>query len=105
MNMERESHEETISRVEAILRDFPYGSVRDSQTSASTITINAGGAWHAAAVWIASLCSIVSLLALVLGAVGMSHYISAQDDKLSRMQDYLNAIYAVAPQLKPKEPQ
>jgi hypothetical protein len=25
------------------------------------------------------------------------------DEKLSRMQDYLNAIYSIAPQLKPKE--
>lgn len=101
--MDRETHEQTLDRIEDMLRDIPYGTQRDSQSSASTITINAGGAWHAMAVWIASLCSVVSLLALVLGAIGMSHYIAAQDDKLSRMQDYLNAIYAVAPQLKPKD--
>lgn len=79
----------------------PAGS--NENASASTINVNAGGVWHAAAVWIASLCSVVSLLALVLGAIGVSHYIAAQDDKLSRMQDYLNAIYSIAPQLKPKD--
>lgn len=75
----------------------------NESASTSTITVNAGGVWHAAAVWIASFCCVLSMLALVLGAIGVSHYISAQDDKLSRMQDYLNAIYTVAPQLKPKD--
>jgi hypothetical protein len=30
-------------------------------------------------------------------------YIAQQDRKIERMQDYLNAIYSIAPQLKPKE--
>lgn len=76
----------------------------NESASTSTITVNAGGVWHAAAVWIASFCCVLSMLALVLGAIGVSHYISAQDDKLSRMQDYINAIYSIAPQLKPKDP-
>jgi hypothetical protein len=101
MNDEFERLLSLMDSVEAHTKRADSNS-RDT-SSASTITINAGGAWHAMAVWIASLCSVVSLLALVLGAIGMSHYIAAQDDKLSRMQDYLNAIYAVAPQLKPKD--
>lgn len=101
---------EDLDRVEALLERIDRKliptvppSPTNENASQSTITINAGGVWHAAAVWMASLCSVVSLLALVLGAIGVSHYIAAQDDKLSRMQDYLNAIYSIAPQLKPKD--
>lgn len=95
--------ERAVALLERIDQKLPKVVGSTENTSASTITVNAGGVWHAAAVWIASLCSIVSLLALVLGAIGVSHYIAAQDDKLNRMQDYLNAIYSIAPQLKPKD--
>ena len=61
----------------------------------STITINAGGA----GVWIAVTCCIVSFVINVALAVAFLNH----DRKIDDLGDYLQAIYAQAPYLKPEE--
>lgn len=96
--MERETHEETLDRVEAMLREFPnYGSIRESQTSTSTLTINAGSASTWVALWVASLCCTACLVAMVLGGMWMLH----QSKQIDDLNAYLQAIYQQAPSLQP----
>lgn len=60
----------------------------------STVTINAGGA----GVWIAVTCCMVSFVMNVALAVAfISH-----DREIERLEDYLQAIYMMAPHLKPE---
>lgn len=79
-------------------------------TSTATIHVNAGGL----GVWIATTCCIVMLVtSIILGVVFMWHeqeqqaQISAheaeQQRKIDELYNYIAAIYAQAPQLKPKE--
>lgn len=65
----------------------------------STVNINAGGV----AVW---LCAM--MCAVMLASGGVYAFLTSQenakrDAKISTMSDYLQAIYAQAPQLKPKD--
>lgn len=69
-----------------LIDNFPY------QSSQSTINVNAGGA----AVWIATTaCAIMLSVNIVLFTMLMDN-----SRKIERMQDYISAIYAQAPQLK-----
>jgi hypothetical protein len=97
--MDRETHEQTLDRVEAMLREFPFGTQRDSQSSNSTLTVNAGGAGVWAAAWVASICCTACLVAMVLGGMWMLHQAKQIDD----LNAYLQAIYQQAPSLQPKE--
>lgn len=79
---------------------------RTAPASQATITVNAGGL----GLWIAVTCCAVMLAVGVVGCVavssavqGQNRRIEKQDEALSRMQDYLNAIYVQAPSLRPKE--
>lgn len=79
-------------------------------SSASTMNVNAGGVGIWICAWIASICCIAMMVAGSMFFWNVSRQIeqqdakiAKQDDQLSRMQDYLNAIYMVAPQLKPKD--
>lgn len=61
----------------------------------STITINAGGA----AVWIAvSAAAVMLALNLALIVMLVNH-----DRKIDDLEHYINAIYMLAPSLKPQE--
>ena len=61
----------------------------------STITLNAGGT----AVWIAvTACAMMLSVNIVLIVLLVNH-----DRKIDDMEHYINAIYMVAPQLRPKE--
>jgi hypothetical protein len=61
----------------------------------STITVNAGGA----GIWVAVTCCIVSFVINVALAVAFVNH----DRKIDDLGDYVNAIYMMAPHLKPKE--
>lgn len=61
----------------------------------STVTINAGGA----GVWIAVTCCIISFVINIALAVAFLNH----DRKIDDLGDYVNAIYMMAPHLKPKE--
>jgi hypothetical protein len=66
-------------------------------TNTATITVNAGGV----GLWLAVTCCVVALVASAFLAL-MVH---DQARQIDRLDDYLNAIYAQAPHLKPKESQ
>lgn len=61
----------------------------------SVVTINAGGA----GVWIAVTCCVVSFVINIGLAVAFVNH----DRKIDDLGDYLNAIYMMAPSLKPPE--
>jgi hypothetical protein len=64
-------------------------------SSNATIQVNAGGA----GLWVAVTCCAVMLAAnLFLAAIVMDH-----SRKIDDLGDYLAAIYAQAPQLKPED--
>lgn len=74
--------------------------------SRAEIHVNAGGM----GVWVATTaCCVMLAVNLVMVVMFLSteaRYTAEMKDqssKISKMQDYLNAIYAQAPQLKPKE--
>jgi hypothetical protein len=68
-------------------------------TSEAVINVHAGG-WG---VWIASTCCAVMLAITIAGSIlGTIGYFSMQQ-RMDRMQDYLNAIYVIAPNLRPKD--
>lgn len=66
-----------------------------TNSSHSTITFNAGGL----GVWLAaSACAVMLAVNMVLVVVIASH-----DRKIDDLSHYLNAIYMIAPQLKPED--
>jgi hypothetical protein len=72
----------------------------------ATITVNAGGV----GVWVAVTCCISMLVGMSIAGLWVSReFMSidsasrAQDNKISTMTDYLQAIYAKDPSLKPKD--
>lgn len=68
-------------------------------TNEAHINVQAGGI----GVYIASICCAVMLALTIAGSIlGTTAYFSMQQ-RMDRMQDYLNAIYMIAPQLKPKD--
>ena len=69
--------------------------LKSSNTNTAKIEVNAGGI----GVWIATTCCFVMMavsLFMALWVVDLSR-------KVSDLNDYLNAIYMMAPHLKPKE--
>jgi hypothetical protein len=70
-----------------------------SGSSEAHINVHAGGI----GVYIASVCCAVMLaISIAASILGSMAYFSMQQ-RMDRMQDYLNAIYVIAPQLKPKD--
>lgn len=61
----------------------------------ATVTISAGGP----ALWVATTCCAV-MLATNLCLLFM---LAGHDRKIERLEDYLQAIYSMAPHLKPKD--
>lgn len=78
-------------------------SDRRPVTNASSVNVNAGGMGGWIAAWIAGVCCAAMLSAGIVFVLYTNSILAKQQDQISRMQDYLNAIYAAAPQLKPKE--
>lgn len=68
-------------------------------SATSTIHVNAGGI----GVWISATACVVTLsVVLVVGVMQMNRD-AAQDKRLSDLDDYISAIYMMAPHLKPDE--
>ena len=88
--MEIQGAENTLEKVR---RDLDM--LLPKNASNAVITVNAGGV----GVWIATTACVV-MLAINLGLMFM---LFSHDRKIERMQDHLNAIYMMAPQLKPNE--
>ena len=70
-----------------------------NQSNNATVTLQAGGL----GVWICATCCVVMFALLLAGSCSAGFFAVKQSERMDRMQDYLNAIYAQAPQLKPKE--
>ena len=92
-----------ISRLADVATRFEQASNRLAQAlsnqgnsgNQSTITINAGGA----AVWLAvSAAAVMLALNLALMVMLVNH-----DRKIDELEHYVNAIYMLAPHLKPQE--
>jgi hypothetical protein len=75
----------------------------NENASASAITVNAGGMGGWIAAWISGLCCAAMLAGGIVFVLNTTQTLAQQRDQISRMQDYLNAIYTAAPSLKPKE--
>ncbi len=67
--------------------------------SVGNIHLNAGGV----GVWVSVSCVFILVVVNIMQLGSTSNEIRDLKVQYTRMQDYLNAIYAQAPQLKPKE--
>lgn len=92
----REAVEGMESRHDALMERLIDAMRKQADNSSnSTITFNAGGV----GVWIAtSACAVMLAVNMVLAALYVVH-----DRKIDGLQDYIHAIYMMAPQLKPKD--
>lgn len=95
---------EATERVYELQEKLGMGPV--SGVGTATISVNAGGV----GVWVASTACAVMLGITVLGGLWASREFARMDqqmvearEEIRTTQNYLNAIYAQAPQLKPKE--
>jgi len=85
---------ETESALYRVIRDLDVLMPRTS--SNSTLTVNAGGI---------GLGVALILFAFMAGLNwSLNTQLSDQNRKIDRMQEHLNAIYMMAPHLKPLEP-
>lgn len=73
-----------------------------STNSSSNIHINAGGMGIVIALGACLLCMTVAM-GCGFAFISSKQEINRQDQKIERMQDYLQNIYQQAPWLKPKE--
>lgn len=88
-----------LDRLETMGTDWLKTLKRPGNSSNATIQVNAGGI----GMWVAvTCCAVMFVLGIAMAVLGGLAYTSTQQ-RLDRMQDYLNAIYMQAPQLKPKE--
>lgn len=89
-----------------------------SGTQTGNVNVNVRSADRSMAIaWISSGCCIVMFILALVGSIdihqtivgyqtqitGFQSQIAEQNRKIDRNQDYLNAIYVEAPQLKPKD--
>jgi len=88
--------DDEIQRFERAVARFSEALAASSNTgNQSTITLNAGGV----GVWIAvSACAVMLAINVALAVMLVNH-----DRKIDDIGHYVQAIYMVAPQLKPKE--
>lgn len=89
--------EDEIQRFERAVARFSeaLSSPAANSGNQSTITLNAGGV----GVWIAvSACAVMLAMNLALLAMLVTH-----DRKIDELQDYIHAVYMMAPQLKPEK--
>jgi hypothetical protein len=85
-----------INRFERVLDGI---SDKNSSVGTSNVTINAGGV---------GVVILLSIATFVLGLASFSAYSSSSrmndmERRQDRQDDYIQAIYSIAPQLKPKE--
>lgn len=84
-----------LRRLEAAVDRFREAMPGNRIGNQSTITLNAGGV----GVWIAvSACAVMLAVNMALLALIIAH-----DRKIDNLQHYVNAIYMMAPHLKPED--
>lgn len=81
------------SALEKARRDLDALLPRNANNA--VITVNAGGV----GVWVA----VTACMAMLVLNIALLFILSGHDRKIERMQDHLNAIYMMAPHLKPEE--
>jgi len=84
-----------IARLERAVKALGEVMQPANSGSQSTVTINAGGV----GVWIAVTASVVMLAVNMVLVVLLANH----DRKIDELQDYVHAIYMMAPQLKPEK--
>lgn len=92
--------QETIESMTDVVRDMRTHGL-DRRASSSNIMINGGGI----GVWIATVCCALMLGMGLIGAmviVDLRQQIGDANSQISDLRDYLSAIYAQAPHLKPE---
>lgn len=103
--------QEQIEGLREALREYTEVMKRSNpgMNGGSNANINVQGL-GGVGLWTAVTCAVLSTVLcigmLILGCavyLAQESKISELNSKVSKGQDYLNAIYAVAPQLKPKE--
>lgn len=95
MSIEKEDLDKFISAVRSLDGTIQKFNASTSPNNKAEIHINAGGV----GLWIAVMCCLTMLIVMFFGGIA---YLN-MSDKVEKTQDYLNAIYMQAPQLKPKE--
>lgn len=88
--------EDDLKRFEAAVDRFAEALSRPANTgNQSTVTISAGGI----GVWLSvSACAVMLAVNVALMVILVNH-----DRKIDDLNHYLNAIYMVAPSLKPED--
>lgn len=98
---------EDLDRAVALLERIDHKLTKpaspSSNASASTVSVNAGGIGGWVAAWVSGCCCAAMLAAGIVFVLNTTQTLAQQRDQISRMQDYLNAIYTAVPQLKPKD--
>lgn len=90
---------ETLDSVSDVLRDLRVNAI--DRRGSSNIQINGGGV----GVWIATVCCALMLGMGLIGAmviVDLRQQIGDANSQIRDLRDYLSAIYAQAPHLKPE---
>lgn len=88
-----------LDRLESMGTEWLSNLKRPTQSGNAVIHVNAGGI----GMWVAvTCCAVMFVVGLSMAVLGGLAYTSTQQ-RMDRMQDYLNAIYMQAPQLKPKD--
>ena len=93
--------DQRIERLEKLAKEGSRGN-----TSASNITINAGGI----GVWVCTILFAINLAFLIALSISVNDRLDKQDldrredrAEIKRLNEYLLAIWAKAPYLKPEE--
>lgn len=73
--------------------------IAPSGCSTAQINVSAGGA----GVWISAFCAALCFVMLLAFGLALGFVYLEHNRKIERMQDHLNAIYMMAPHLKPKD--
>lgn len=84
-----------LDRLERLLVETIALANPGEKSGTATININAGGA----GMWVVVTCCLVSFVM----NVGLAVALLAHGRQIERLEDYLQAIYAQAPHLKPED--
>lgn len=100
--MDQDIEQEAERMADKVARDMARLITDRSSVGTATININAGGMGMMIALGACLLCMTVAI-GCGFAFISSKQEINRQDQKIERMQDYLQNIYQQAPWLKPKE--
>lgn len=90
--------DETIALLRGLLEQMKHGRTQTSNSHAN-FNFNAGGL----GVWTAVWACLATLAACIPLGIVLTITVVDQGRRIDRMQDHLNAVYMMAPQLRPKD--